>query len=256
MLQAFIIALREGFEGFLIVAIILSYLNKSKDKWLIPAVYWGIAVSILTSAGIGYILREGVNQSLWEGILGVVTIAMVGSLVYQMWRVGPRLKSDVEQRLFKASSKVSRAAAFLAVFLFSVMMITREGMEMAVMLIQIRQGQFMTGMFLGLVAATLLSIAWLRFSYLINLSRFFKVTSIFLVLFLVQLGIYSFHEFSEAGIFPNSEALHTATEQFSPDGLYGKWFSLLIVLPCILWLVFGWISDRFVTQGKQTVSSS
>ncbi len=251
MLQAFIIAFREGFEGFLIVAIILSYFKKSKDKWLIPAVYWGILVSIFASAGIGYILREGVNQSLWEGILGVVTIVMVGSLVYQMWRIGPRFKSDVEQQLFKASSKTSRAAAFLAVFIFSVLMITREGMEMAVMLIQVRQGQFITGMFLGLLAATALSVAWLRFSYSINLTRFFKVTGIFLALFLVQIGIYSIHEFSEAGILPNSEAIHVATEQFSPAGVYGKWFSLLIVLPCILWLVGGWIHDRFVPSSKQ-----
>ena len=32
MLQAAIIVLREGFEGFLIVAIILSYLRKAAEK--------------------------------------------------------------------------------------------------------------------------------------------------------------------------------------------------------------------------------
>ncbi len=254
MLQAFIIVLREGFEGFLIVAIILSYLKKTADKWLIPAVYWGIGFSILASALLGYLLREGVHQSLWEGILGVVTIVMVGSLVFQMWRVGPRFKSDVEKKLFKASTKTSRTAAFLAVLLFSVLMITREGMEMVVMLIQVRQGRFITGMFLGMLAAATLSYAWVRFSYLINLKRFFKVTGIFLVLFLFQVAIYSFHEFSEAGIFPNSTFLHNATEQFSPVGLYGKWFSLLVVLPCIIWLIVGWISDRFSSSNKQAAS--
>lgn len=245
MSQAFIIVFREGFEGFLIVAIILSYFKKTKDQWLIPAVYWGLGISILASAAMGYFLREGVNQSLWEGILGLVTIVLVGSLVIQMWRIGPRFKSDVEQQLFKASSKTSRAAAFLGVLLFSVIMITREGMEMVVMLIQIRQGQFVLGALLGLFAAIMLSLAWIRFSHLINLKRFFKVTGIFLMLFLVQIAIYSIHEFSEAGILPNSEVIHIATEQFSPVGLYGKWFSLLIVLPCVLWLIGGWISDRF-----------
>lgn len=252
MLQAFIIAFREGFEGFLIVAIILAYLKKSKDKWLIPAVHWGIVVSIFASAGIGYLLREGVNQSLWEGILGVATIVMVGSLVYQMWRIGPRFKSDVEQHLFKVSSKPSRWAALIGVFIFSVLMITREGMEMVVMLIQIRQGQFVTGMILGLLAAALLAVAWIRFSYFINLGRFFKVTGIFLILFLVQIGIYSIHEFSEAGVLPSSEAIHIATEQFSPNGVYGKWFSLLIVLPCVAWLIGGWIADRFFPSRPTT----
>ena len=254
MLQAFIIVLREGFEGFLIVAIILSYLRKTSEKWLVPAVYWGLVVSLITSGVSGYILREGVNQSLWEGVLGVFTIAMVGSLVIQMWRVGPRFKSDVERKLFKVSSRASRWAAFSGVFLFSVLMITREGMEMVVMLIQIRQGQFVAGILLGLVAAVALSYAWLRFSYVINLKRFFKVTSIFLLLFLVQVAIYSVHEFSEAGVFPNSTLIHNATEQFSPVGVYGKWFSLSIVLICLFWLIVGWISDQFSPRVSKSIA--
>ncbi len=253
MLQAFIIVLREGFEGFLIVAIILAYLRKSAEQWLEPAVYWGILVSIIASAGLGYLLREGVNQSFWEGVLGIVTIIMVGTLVVQMWLIGPRFKLDVENKLFRLSSGVSRWAALIGVFLFSVLMITREGMEMVVMLIQVRQGRFVAGALLGVVAAALLSYAWLRFSYLINLRRFFKVTGIFLLLFLVQVGIYSIHEFSEAGVLPNSETIHTATEQFSPAGLYGKWFSLLIVITCAVWLAAGWVSDRYFTSHKNVV---
>lgn len=246
MLQAFIIVLREAFEGFLIVAISLSYLRKSRDKWLIPAVYWGILMSLIASGTIGYVLREGVNQSFWEGALGAFTVVMVGTLVIQMWRMGPQFKSDVEARLFNASSQKSRVAAMFGVFVFTVLMITREGMEMVVMLIQLKnQGQFVTGILLGLAATVVLSYAWIRFSYLINLKRFFKVTSIFLLLFLLQVAIYSFHEFSEAGVFPHSEAIHAATEQFSPAGIYGKWFSLLIVMTCVVWLIGGWISDLF-----------
>ena len=230
------------------MAIILSYLRKSAEKWLEPAVYWGILVSVITSAGLGYLLREGVNQSLWEGVLGVVTIVMVGSLVIQMWRIGPRFKSNVETKLFKVTSRASRWAAFFGVFLFSVLMITREGMEMAVMLIQVRQGRFITGILLGLTAAVALSYAWTRFSYLIDLKRFFKVTGIFLLLFLAQVGIYSIHEFSEAGVLPNSDAIHVATEQFSPVGLYGKWFSLLIVAVTLGWLIGASILDRFTLR--------
>jgi high-affinity iron transporter len=70
------------------------------------------------------------------------------------------------------------------------------------------------------------------------------VTGIFLLLFMVQVGIYSFHEFTETGLLPNSEFLHEATEKFSPDGLYGKWFSPLMILICGLWLVGAWLIDR------------
>ena len=244
MLQAFIIMLREGFEGFLIVAIILAYLRKSNARWLESPVYWGIGISIIASAVVGWLLRDGVNQSFWEGMLGIATIVMVGTLVIQMWRVGSKMKSQMESKLFGIFSKNSRVAAAWGVFLFTVLMITREGMETAVMLIQIKEPRFVTGAILGTLAAAALSYAWMRFSYLINVKRFFQVTGVFLLLFLVQIGIYSVHEFSEAGVLPYSQLVHDATERFSPEGLYGKWFSLLIVFACAIWLASGWVKDR------------
>jgi high-affinity iron transporter len=97
---------------------------------------------------------------------------------------------------------------------------------------------------LGLAAALLFALGWARFAHLINVRRFFQVTGIFLLMFMLQVGIYSFHEFSEAGLLPNSEMLHAATEKFSPDGLYGKWFSLAMISICALWLLAAWVVDR------------
>ena len=51
MLQSFIIILREGFESFLLVAVILSYLRKSGQRKLVPAVYWAIMLALLLSGG-------------------------------------------------------------------------------------------------------------------------------------------------------------------------------------------------------------
>ena len=245
MLQAAIIVLREGFEAFLIVALILSYLEKRQAHWLRAAVYWGVVVSVIASLAAGYALREGVHQSLWEGILGIATVILVGTLVIQMWRWGPQLKGDVETKLFEFSSRSSRRAALWGVFLFTVLMITREGMEMVVMLFQVRDPRFVSGFVLGFSGAVALAWAWNRFSYLIDLKRFFEVTGIFLLLFLVQVAITSVHEFSEAGVLPYSEAVHVATERFSPVGLYGKWFSLGIVVICGIWLCLSWLGELF-----------
>ena len=46
MLQSFIIVLREGFESFLLVAVIFSYLKKSGRPQLSPAVYSAIGVGL------------------------------------------------------------------------------------------------------------------------------------------------------------------------------------------------------------------
>ncbi len=71
---------------------------------------------------------------------------------------------------------------------------------------------------------------------------------------MVQVGIYSFHEFSEAGLLPNSEMLHEATEKLSPDGLYGKWFSVVMIAVCALWLAGAWLKDRMKPTPPPTVS--
>jgi hypothetical protein len=71
---------------------------------------------------------------------------------------------------------------------------------------------------------------------------------------MLQVGVYSFHEFSEAGLLPNSDALHAATEKFSPDGLYGKWFSLVMISVCAFWLLLGWLKDRVKLTRQNSVN--
>jgi high-affinity iron transporter len=273
MLNAFIIVLREGFESFLLVAVILTYLRKAGQKWLSPAVYAGIGLALAVSVGLGYLLKNGVddavlvrlfgqtlggyasqffaNEALREAVLGVVAIVMVGTLVVHMWRTGPKIQERMRDRLGEMSSRSSRFAAVAGVFLFTFLMITREGMETALLLLQVRESQIVSGAILGLLAATAFAWAWARFGHLINVKKFFRVTSVFLLLFMLQVAIYSFHEFSEAGVLPNSEMLHEATEKFSPDGLYGKWFSALMVSICGLWLVGSWIADRLKASRQE-----
>lgn len=276
MLNSFIIVFREGFESFLLVAVIVSYLRKSSQGWLTSTVYIAIAAALSASAGLGYVLTQGVddstvqrifgstlgayvtsflaNESLREGILGVVAILMVGSLVIYMWRTGPKVQQRMKNRLRAVSSRSSRIAAVAGVFLFTFLMITREGMETALMLLQVRGSDMLSGALLGLFAAAGFAWAWAKYGHLINVKRFFQVTGIFLLLFMVQVGIYSFHEFSEAGWLPNSDMLHAATEKFSPDGLYGKWFSLVMISVCALWLFGGWLSDRLKHTRQPSVS--
>ncbi|HXD30292.1 MAG TPA: FTR1 family protein [Pyrinomonadaceae bacterium] len=270
MLSSFIIILREGFESFLLVAVILTYLRKTGVRWLTSAVYLAVALGLSASAGLGYVLRFGVedstlerafgqtvasyvssflnNEALREAVLGVIAIIMVGTLVIHMWRVGPNLREKMHKRLGAMSTRTSQFAAVAGVFLFTFLMITREGMETALMLLQVRDPQLIYGALLGLLAAGALAWGWARYGHLVNVKRFFQVTGVFLLLFMLQVAIYTFHEFAEAGLLPNSEVLHAATEKFSPDGLYGKWFSVVMVAVCAIWLLIGSTIDRAKTQ--------
>jgi len=184
------------------------------------------------------------NESLLEAILGVVAIVMVGTLVIYMWRTGPKLKERMEERLGEVSGRQTGWMAFAGVFLFTVLTISREGMETALMLLQVRSPRLIWGALLGLIAAASMAWAWARFGHLINVRRFFQVTGIFLLLFMAQVAFYSFHEFSEAGLLPNSDAIHAATEKFSADGVYGKWFSVAMISVCAIWLLGAWLFDK------------
>jgi high-affinity iron transporter len=276
MLNSFIIVFREGFESILLVAVILSYLRKAGHRWLTSAVYVALALGLSASAALGYVLRNGVNdsvlervfgstigasvsqflgnESLREGVLGLVAMVMVGSLVIYMWRTGPKVQQKIRSRLGTVASRSSRIAAVAGVFVFTFLMITREGMETALMLLQVHGSEMVSGALLGLLAAIGFAWTWAKFGHLINLKRFFQVTGIFLLLFMLQVGVYSFHEFSEAGLLPNSDALHAATEKFSPDGLYGKWFSLVMISVCAFWLLLGWLKDRVKLTRQNSVN--
>lgn len=245
MLQSFIIVLREGFEAFLIVAIIAAYLQKTGRQTLMPAVYWGISASIFLSIGLGFLLLQGANEPLWEGIMGLVSAVFVTWFVIHMWRTAAHMKKDMEISLNQKVSVPSTKAAFWGVFAFTSLMIAREGMETALLLIQVREGSVWMGAFLGILAAAGMALLWWKLERLIDLKLFFQVTAVFLLLFVGQILIYSFHELSEAGVLPNSEYWHLATEPFSPDGLYGKWISLGTVFVCAGWLVFAWVKSFF-----------
>lgn len=245
MLQAFVVVLREAFEAFIIIAITVTYLKKTGRPTLLPAVWWGLAASVLISAGLGFVLLNTASGPLWEGWMALISAVLIAFFVVHMWRTAGTLKKDMEKQLSQKISLSTSKAAFLGVFAFTVIMVAREGMETALLLIQIHEGYVVRGAILGLAVATGIAFLWLKASHLINLKLFFQVTSVFLLLFVGQVLMYSFHEFTEAGVFPNSEALHIATEPYSPDGVYGKWVSVGMVAFCGAWLCLAVIKDRF-----------
>ena len=248
MLQAFVITLREGLEAFLIVAISLAYLRKSGRRELIPAVHWGIAASVVISAGAGYLLHRAANQALWEGVLALAAAVSVASLTIHMWRSARRIKRNIEGHL-QTSTLQQGAAAFLGVFGFTLLMITREGMEtallMGTLLFQVQAVNVIAGAVLGIVLSAFVASLWSRYGHRVNLALFFQVTAVFLLVFVAQLLVYGVHELSEAFMrFPFAEWLHWKTEPYGPDGLYGQYLTYALVLLPVCWLAASGIRAR------------
>jgi len=236
MLQALVITLREGFEAFLIVAISLSYLRKSGRTALTAAVHWGIAAAIVVSALGGYLLYHASNQEWLDGPLALIAAASVTWMIVHMWRTGRRMKGDIEGRL-QSSSVRPGAAAFTGVFLFTLLMISREGMETALLLMQLHTTTNLAlGAALGVAGAAFIAWLWSRYGHRINLALFFQATAIFLFVFVVQLVIQGVHEMAEAHYLPYSEPIHAATESWGPGSAFGHLLTYLLVILPLAWV--------------------
>src|SRR2546428_454046 len=116
------------------------------------------------------------NQSLWEGILAIVAGLLVATLTIHMWRVSRRMKGEIEGRLRAQAVRTGRAA-FAGVFIFILLMITREGMEtallMSTLLFQVKSAAIVLGAIGGTLAAAAIAWLWSRYGHRVNLASFF-----------------------------------------------------------------------------------
>ena len=104
---------------------------------------------------------------------------------------------------------------------------------------------FAIGAAAGVALAAALAWAWLRYSHRVNLALFFKVTSVFLGLFALQLLLYAFHEATEGNLLPIDNAYwHLATEPYGPEGEYGALFTYALVLIPAGWAAWAAMRTR------------
>ncbi|HEX5864577.1 MAG TPA: FTR1 family protein [Casimicrobiaceae bacterium] len=250
MLQILVITLREGIEAFLIIAITAGILRQTGRGALLPALYWGTGVAVVASFVASVFFAQADNKPLWEGFLAAAAAIMVASMTLYMWKTARTMRATIGARIARATQDKPGPAAWWGVFFFVLLMIVREGMETALLLstLFLQQGEreMLIGGLLGLTGAAAIAWAWVRYGRRVNLARFFQVTAIFLLLFSLQLVIYTFHEFFEAGVVPyvDNEFWHIATEPYGPEGEYGHWLTYSMVLIPAIWLAIVWLKDR------------
>jgi high-affinity iron transporter len=252
--QVLLVTLREGIEMFLIVAIAAAYLRKTGRSTLLSAVVWGTATAVVASVVLGVWLAEVAVLPKWEALLALIAAVLVTSMVIYMLRAAKYMREQIGARL-EAVAQRTDGAAWFGVFLFVVFMITREGMETAFITASLfRQTDtafFIWGAMTGLALAAALAWAWSRYGHRIDLGLFFRVTSVFLLLFALQLIIYAFHEATEANLLPLDNAYwHIVTEPYGPEGEYGAALTYALVLVPAVWLALSALKVRSTRLSK------
>lgn len=209
----FVITLREGFEATLIVGLILAYLAKTGQRAQASAVWWGVAAAALTSAAIGGTLflsvgeLQGTSEKVYEGATMIFAAALVTWMAFWMRRqaatIGAHLRKQVSESLRTGGAIGLATVAFVAV--------AREGLETALFLFASTEKSgpmiAVAGGVLGLVVAVGLGVAFYRGALRLDLSKFFTVTSLLVIVFASYLIFGGLHEFGEAS---GSELLEVA----------------------------------------------
>lgn len=206
MLPTFVIGLREGMEAALIVGIVAAFLGQQGRQAALRQVWIGVAVAVLICIGVGValqIISDDLPQRQQEGletVVGLIAVVMVTSMVLWMRKHSRNLKHDLELQAHSAlatgTSTALVAMAFLAVL--------REGFETVVFLLATFHASgdatlSWVGALLGILLAVVIGYLIYKGGIRINLSRFFRITGIVLVVVAAGLVMTAVHTANEAG---------------------------------------------------------
>jgi len=206
LLQAFIVMLREGVEAALIIGITLAYLNKIQRPDLRKPVFVALGSAFVASIGVAILLsRFQFNEDLIEGWVMLAAAFFVVTMIVFMMRTGKKLKGQIEAKLGSLAGRGSQIGVFLFVFL----MVLREGVETVLILsaVSLDSNALLSflGTLLGVIAAVLFGVTFVKGSVRINLQKFFRVTTVILFFVAAQLLVSGLHELSENGFIASSK---------------------------------------------------
>jgi high-affinity iron transporter len=209
MFSNYLIGLREGIEAALVVSILLTYLVRTDRKPLIRFVWYGVGVAILVSiliaVGLETISGElsETLEPIFAGTISFVAVGFVTWMIFWMKRSARTISSNLRNQLDNAA--VSGGAIAVAAMAF--VAVLREGAETAIFFWAAAHATgnsvaSVIGLVLGLGTAVIVGWVFYRSTSTINLSKFFKVTSILLVFVAAGVLSYGIHEFQEVGWLP------------------------------------------------------
>lgn len=187
MAESFLIALREGFEASLVVAILLAFVRRQAPEQ-VRRVWVGALAALAVAAVVGIVLQVtmgGLEGDVRQRSFAVVCVAAAGLLtwmIFWMRRHARSLKGDLETKTGSALASGSGVGVALVAFAA----VVREGLETALFLLSTASAsdgrEIALGTFLGLASAALLGAAVYHGSRRIDMTRFFLLTGGLIIL--------------------------------------------------------------------------
>jgi high-affinity iron transporter len=226
MLSSFLIALREGLEAALIIGILVAYVVKTDRRFLLTPIWVGVSFALTLSIALGGFLGftsaelSERGEQFFAGTTSFVAVALVTWMVFWMKRTARALRQELHQKVETAAMVGPLALASAAFFA-----VAREGFETALFVYTNFQtvgskAPAAIGLVSGLVLAVFLGYAIYRRAIQLNLSKFFTVTGVALIIVAAGVLSYGIHEFQELGWLPGEESYAwDVTSWLAPDSI-------------------------------------
>ncbi|MEN9593568.1 MAG: hypothetical protein RLY23_51 [Actinomycetota bacterium] len=226
MFPSFLIGLREGLEAALIVGILVAYLVRTDRRDRLKILWIGVGAAVAVSLAVGAILEYAVDNlgdealAPFVGYTSLITVVLVTTMVFWMQRTARRMKSDLEGHLSQAL-----AAGPVAILATAFVAVVREGIETALFLwsnVQATGGSAASvlGAVMGIGASVVLGWLVYRRSVHIDLSKFFTITGVMLIVIAAGVLSYGLHELAEGGVIPTTATAFDITSWFDADSWY------------------------------------
>ena len=212
MLSTFLIALREGLEASLIVGILVAYIVKTDRRNLLAAIWTGVSIALVASFALGGFLSftsaelSDRGEQFFAGTTSFLAVGLVTWMVFWMKRAARTLRDELHGKVDNALSAgpvALAAAAFFAV--------AREGLETSLFVytnfrtVDTTPGAT-AGLILGLAVSVTLGYLIYKRSIKLNLSKFFTVTGVALIIVAAGVLSYGIHEYQELGWLPGENS--------------------------------------------------
>ena len=202
------LAFREGLEAVLVIVIIILYLKNSKQSYYYKYVFLGGLLAIIMSILFAIIFNSffggfsGTLEEIFEGFTFIISGIFIITLILWMSKEGPKLKERIENKIVQS---IETQKVF-SITTLAFVIIIREGIELVLLLTgatsvgSLNQIDVIIGSLIGLSVSALIGILTFYGIKSINLTKFFKVTNVILILFAAGLITYGIHELIEAGL--------------------------------------------------------
>ncbi|MCW7940753.1 iron permease [Streptomyces hygroscopicus] len=241
---SFLIGLREGLEGGLIVSILIATLVRAGAQSRLSQIWTGVLAAIALAMSFGAVLTftaaslSATAQEAFGGTLSVIAVAFVTAMVFWMRRSARSLSGEIKE---KVTGALAMGAGML--ILTSFLAVGREGLETALFLWTTARAAGesagpMVGAGIGLVLAAGLCWGLYRRVLKINLTKFFAATGVVLIVIAAGVLGYGLRDLQEGGVLPGKSS-YAVDLSGSVDA--GSWYSTLVqgvfnLTPTMTWL--------------------